>query len=500
MTSTSKHWPVLSAARRPSLAAALWAGCLALGSFGCAQQSGTTSTTGTITTGGSGGAGGSGGSGGAGGSGGGTGGVPDTCTDASDCSALNGPCSQAACEEGKCVAKPINDFQACDDDNLCTDSDQCSQGECKGVPKSCGVASPCKIKMCIPSTGFCEEMAGDDGAQCDDGDACTYFGTCKNGACSKGAAIDCSFLNTDCSVGFCDPAEGCKTKPSADGFACDDGLFCTINETCSNGTCGNGIPLPCAPPGGCFVGMCDELNNTCSAVPGNDGAACDDGSPCTSDTTCSNGACTNGAPANDGMACNDGTSCTVGEICSNGTCGGGTGPQVFFSEDFADNSAGWVLGNEWQIGPAKQGFSMGFANPDPENDHTPTADDGVAGVVIGGDAAFTPHDYYYLESPVFDTSSAQGPIILGYYRWLNSDGHPNMHNRIQVWNGSQWITVWSSGDYLFESSWSYWQHDLTNYKNPAMRVRFGFDVGDFAFGGFSSWNLDDVLVASQACP
>jgi hypothetical protein len=499
MTSRAKHWPVLCAGTRAHLLTAVAAGLL-VGATGCAQQVSTTAENTTTTTGtGAGGMGGSGGSGGAGGMGG-SGGVPDTCTEANDCSALNGPCTQGACEAGKCVATPINNFQSCDDGDLCTTNDQCGQGECKGVPKSCGTAPQCKIEMCNPATGACEEMPGNNGAACDDGNPCTTFGKCQGGECLSGPTIDCSFLNTDCSIGYCDPVEGCKTKPSANGFACDDGLFCTINETCSNGVCGGGIPLPCAPPGGCFVGVCDESTNSCSAMPGNNGAACDDGSPCTAGTTCSAGVCGGGAPANDGMACNDGTSCTVGEICSAGVCGGGIGPQVYLSEDFSDNSAGWTLGPEWQIAPAKQGFTAGFAFPDPENDHTATADDGVAGVVIGGDASATPHDFYYLESPPFDTSSAQGPIILGYYRWLNSDGDPNMRNRVQVWNGNQWITVWATGDFLFESSWSYWQHDLTNYKNPQMRIRFGFDVGMFAFGGFSSWNIDDVLVASQACP
>lgn len=498
MTSRSKRWPVLFAVSSHHIGA-LSAAALTLASFGCAQPStsSTETTTTTSSTGGTGGAGGTGG-GGTAGTGGGT--VPDTCTEANDCSALNGPCSQGDCQEGKCVATPKNNFQPCDDKNLCTDNDQCSQGECKGVPKSCGQAAQCKIEACNPATGTCEEMAGNNGAACDDGDPCTSFGTCSGGTCQKGPTIDCSFLDGDCTIGYCDPVGGCKTKPNADGFACDDGLFCTINEICNNGMCGGGIPLPCAPPGGCFVSTCDEVTDSCTAVPGNDGASCDDGSPCTAGTTCLAGACGNGVPANDGMACNDGTSCTVGEFCSAGVCGGGMGPQVFFSEDFSDNSAGWTLGPEWQIGPAKQGFTMGFAFPDPENDHTATADDGVAGVVIGGDAAATPHGYYYLESPPFDTSSAAGPIILGYYRWLNSDSDPNMHNRVQVWNGNQWITVWATGDFLFESSWMYWQHDLTNYKSSAMRVRFGFDVGQFPFGGFSSWNIDDVLVASQACP
>jgi hypothetical protein len=33
-----------------------------------------------------------------------------------------------------------------------------------------------------------------------------------------------------------------------------------------------------------------------------------------------------------------------------------------------------------------------------------------------------------------------------------------------------------------------------------MRIRFGFTVGAQAFDSFSGWNIDDVLVASQACP
>lgn len=497
MTSTSKRRAALSSERSLAVAAAL----LAVGALpwatGCAQQTATTTdSTGTTISSGGGGAGG----GGAGGAAGGAGGVPETCDDGNDCSALNSPCTQGACQDGKCVTVPANDFKACDDGDPCTANDQCSQGTCVGVAKSCGAASPCHVKTCSPATGDCEETPGDDGAQCDDEDPCTYFGTCKNGTCQKGTMVDCSFLSGDCTVGFCDPVTGCTTKPTADGKPCDDGLFCTINESCSNGVCGGGSPQTCVQPGGCFVGMCDELNNTCSSVPGNDGASCDDGSPCTASTTCSAGVCGGGVPANDGVACDDSTACTTGEFCSAGACGGGMGPQVFFSEDFSDNTAGWTLGPEWQIAPAKQGFTGGFAFPDPENDHTPTADDGVAGVVIGGDASTNPHDYAWLESPPFDTSNAQGSIILGYYRWLNSDGHPAMHNRVQVWNGNQWITVWSSGNFLFETSWSYWQHDLTNYKNAAMRIRFGFDVGMFAFDPFSSWNIDDVLVASQACP
>lgn len=480
----------------------MWAGCLLLGGLGCAQSVSTTDdTTGTTTnTGGTGGLGGTGGTGGDGGATTTSITVPEDCTDNVECAGLSSTCSLGECLEGKCVATAVNNFGQCDDGNMCTQNDQCGQGKCTGAPKSCGIAGTCMVSACNPSTGLCEEQPGDDGAQCDDDDPCTYFGTCQNGNCLKGKEVDCSFLTSQCTVGKCDPVEGCLAQPANEGGSCEDGLFCTQKDSCVDGVCTGGGPTQCAPPGGCFIGTCDENANTCAAVPGNDGAMCDDGSPCTTGTTCAAGACLGGAPANDGMPCDDGTSCTAGEMCSAGVCGGGTGPVVYFSDDFSDNSAGWVLGPEWQIGPAKQGFTMGFGFPDPENDHTPTPDDGVAGVVIGGDASTGQHGYYFMESPAFNTAGAVGKVVLGYYRWLNSDGDPYMHNRVDVWNGVQWITVWAKGEFFFETQWSFVQHDISNYKNAAMRVRFGFDVGEFGFSPFSSWNIDDLLVASQACP
>jgi hypothetical protein len=33
-----------------------------------------------------------------------------------------------------------------------------------------------------------------------------------------------------------------------------------------------------------------------------------------------------------------------------------------------------------------------------------------------------------------------------------------------------------------------------------MKVRFGFDIGSSGVYTVSSWNVDDVMVASVACP
>jgi hypothetical protein len=302
-------------------------------------------------------------------------------------------------------------------------------------------------------------------------------------------------------------AGNCKSVPANEGGLCDDGLFCTINDHCQNALCVAGGPNPCAPPGGCYIASCDEANNTCTSVPGNNGAACDDFNTCTKNTTCANGACINGAPDNDGSMCDDGSTCTSATTCSAGVCGGGVGPQVYFADDFHDNSKGWLLGPEWQIGPAAASQN-GVMGADPATDHSASADNGVAGVVIGGNEdPSVLHPYYYLESTAFNTAGAAGSVIFGYQRWLNSDYDPYMHNRVEVYNGTQWIVLWQTGSAPGISDsppqglgWTYQEFDVTNYKNAAMKVRFGFDIGSGGVFTIGSWNVDDVLVASAGCP
>jgi hypothetical protein len=331
----------------------------------------------------------------------------------------------------------------------------------------------------VCQNAVCTPQPANDGTLCDDG----MFDPCTQGVCSVGM---------------------CKSGSAANGTPCDDFLFCTVNDHCTSGLCG-GDPNTCGPANGCFVFQCNEGAQTCSSIPGNDGAVCDDGNTCTAGTTCAAGVCGAGTPTNEGGAC-IASSCTSGDTCTAGVCGGGQGPIIYFQDDFKDNSKGWLLGPEWQIGPELV-TSSGMSGDDPPNDHTATADNGVAGVVIGGDENPTPHAYYYLESPPFDTSSATGPVIVGFYRWLNSDYDPYMHNRVEIYNGTQWIVVWQTGASpgITDSppggtGWTYVSYDVTNYKNAGMKVRFGFDIGQSGVFVIGSWNVDDVLVASAACP
>lgn len=151
---------------------------------------------------------------------------------------------------------------------------------------------------------------------------------------------------------------------------------------------------------------------------------------------------------------------------------------------------------EWEIGPAKASApaAPGF-NGDPGTDGTTnTGDNGVAGVRIGGNARTWPaHGYDYLTSPVINTAGLGNPVMLEFKRWLNSDVAPQMVNTVDVYNGSTWVNLWTSGAKIADGAWQSMALDVSSYKNQNMRVRFGYQTngGSYSVG---SWNLDDVAV------
>ncbi len=283
-----------------------------------AGGSGGAATTTTTTTSGGGGATGGGGQAP-------DAGPPGPCAGAVDCVGLADACNEGACEAGVCVKKAANENGGCDDGLHCTAYDSCHAGACSGVPTSCPSSDPCHIGSCDPAGDACTETPGNDGGNCDDGDPCTVTSFCAAGACVAGGQVDCSFADGPCSVGVCDPKLGCLPTPKNDGAACDDGLYCTVDDSCTKGACG-GVPNTCAAPGDvCMIGTCDEVAKSCVAIPGNDGKPCDDQNACTKSETCSGGTCGGGVAANDGKACDDGDGCTSGTTCAAGKCANAVG-------------------------------------------------------------------------------------------------------------------------------------------------------------------------------
>jgi hypothetical protein len=341
-----------------------------------------------------------------------------------------------------------------------------------------GVAAGCGSNITVE---FRDGDGGDEGGSGNQGGAGNQGGSGNQGGAGNQAGTpvdclepsDCAHLEGPCTTPACIMGS-CVAVQTAEGAPCDDGLFCTAASTCQMGSCVSGPPLVCPPGDGpCESGACNELADHCEIVPAAEGTACDDGN-----------------------------ACTMTDACTMGICVGSGGAVTYFADDFSDNLAGWTLGTEWQIGPATTSSGQVFGNPDPDTDTTPTSDDGVAGVMIGGnpDVSVT-HPMRYLESPAFDATIDPGPVVLSFQRWLNSDYARWMNNRIEVWNGVAWIYVWeSAGSAQTDAAWTHVDYDVTAHKNAAMRVRFGFSIGNTSgVWVTSSWNIDDLSVATASC-
>ena len=210
---------------------------------------------------------------------------PDACHTAGTCNMATGMCSNPAKANGT----------ACNDSDACTQADSCQAGVCTGAnPVVCSASDDCHaIGVCDTTTGVCSIPAKADGSACDDGNGCTQTDVCKAGACFGQAPVVCAAVG-DCQIaGVCDPSTGvCANTPKPDGTICDDTNNCTQTDTCMAGLCVGGNPVTCALPDTCHdPGACDPKTGTCSNLPKEDGADCNDQVGCTTDDTCSNGVC-----------------------------------------------------------------------------------------------------------------------------------------------------------------------------------------------------------------
>jgi len=306
---------------------------------------------------------------------------------------------------------------------------------------------------------------------CNDGAACIGADDCMSGQCGDGQCYtgcinnaECAALDESCNAGVC-VNNVCELAPANNNMACETDDLCLTNGSCNAGTCVQ-QPVNCAALNDqCNVGSCNPGNGACVATPINEGVACDDGDSCTA------------------------AACTAGQCIDEG---GG----VIFYEEFANNAAGWTLGTEWQITSAIAGCG------DPGVDHTPTANNGVAGVVIGGGGCATTalHDYYCLTSPIINTAG-EPSVWMTYYRDLYSDYTPYMKNKIEVYNGTSWVILFETfgSPGVNDASWTYFGYNVSAHANANMQFRWCHNVASGGAFSRGSWNVDDVTVARGEC-
>jgi hypothetical protein len=231
----------------------------------------------------------------------------DLCADSSGtpCTDDGNVCTNDECDgQGACI-HPDN-VVGCDDGLFCTATDQCSGGSCVGSGDPCTGGTECN--------DACDEV----------GDTCADpFGT----SCTEDQNV--------CTADICD-GEGDCVHSNVSG-PCDDGLFCTANDTCIGALC-TGSGDPCASGGECND-ACNEGNDNCLTLPDTPCSA--DENVCTDDVCDGEGACAH--PANS-APCDDGLACTEVDQCQNGACVGGLPPECADGNPCTQDSCDDILG------------------------------------------------------------------------------------------------------------------------------------------------------------
>ncbi len=107
------------------------------------------------------------------------------------------------------------DSSACDDGDLCTQSDACVQGKCGGSTTSCNDGDSCTLDVCNGGTSLCTftPIVG-CGGNCGGASDCDDSNPCTTDSCISG-----------------------KCQNANNNLACDDGNSCTLGDQCVGGSC-----------------------------------------------------------------------------------------------------------------------------------------------------------------------------------------------------------------------------------------------------------------------
>jgi hypothetical protein len=232
--------------------------------------------------------------------------------------------------------------------SLCAD-------DCSAIQTPDCQKAECNEGQHTGTVGVCVVVADDDGGACEDGLFCTVNDGCFDGACAAGGANDCGISPAACQEVACnETSQTCSQQASGPGAACQDpNDLCVVGGTCNNGVCTGGVPEDCffqPVPDDCHVSECNPQNGQCEPVPGNEGLACIDlNDLCNPGKTCTGGLCTGGAPLN----CSHLTSgCFLG-VCdtNNGQCT----TQALNNNDPCDDLNACTTGETCQNGGCNNG-------------------------------------------------------------------------------------------------------------------------------------------------
>ena len=259
-------------------------------------------------------------------------GTPKVCDDqktntADSCNATTGECifTPIVCQEGT----------SCNDENPCTINDLCSNTQCIGTPKVCDDQNISTTDTCNSATGECIFTPCQEGTSCEDNNLCTVNDSCSNSICAGTAKCDDANSSTkdECNqvTGEClntpisstnDNSSNCPNNCSRPNGKCNkrtNTCVCKrpfIGEDCSQREC----PKNCSGNG-----TCEIKTGRCLCNPGFTGKACliqqrvcANALDCSKGQLCEEGRCL--PISKDRLDCINSNECNDNELCDAGYC------------------------------------------------------------------------------------------------------------------------------------------------------------------------------------
>jgi hypothetical protein len=178
----------------------------------------------------------------------------------------NNACTTDSCDPVLgCIFNPLT---CADDNNACT-SNACDPVAGCAYPPSvvCPAAPECKTNTCNPATGVCAQQDLPNGTTCTDGVGCTGNDVCTNGTC--GGSDNCAET-----LGLCGVDGACNLSTGAcvyDNVGCVANRFYALVEN-SSGSVVGAIRCTAGPPIACDRDLNGVLVvytdiNTCGGEP-----------------------------------------------------------------------------------------------------------------------------------------------------------------------------------------------------------------------------------------
>jgi len=172
--------------------------------------------------------------------------MPYQCDDGNPCT-LGDYCANGQCLSGgnDCDCQNDADCAPQEDGNLCNGTLFCDKAvmpyKCKVKPGTVVFCDPdlnteCSVQQCAPETGICGAVAVNEGGPCNDEDGCTADDECTGGQC---IGIPCQDLGLFCVDSECVEQLVCGgvACPELDGYkaSCNQKEFCEYADTDSSG-------------------------------------------------------------------------------------------------------------------------------------------------------------------------------------------------------------------------------------------------------------------------